>query len=224
MSAHRSSLAWALGLALLGCQNEEQKPTFTTRERSQVVEAGPSAAVAPPPSEPAAAAPSAAAPPKKKRRLCGDSPRADLELSDKKISRAAKGASSLPEKMPAPGGRYSWVNFWAAWCGPCKEEIPLLLSWERELGAKNKLRVLFISLDDDERQLQAFLDSSAGLKDTYWLREGSERADWMKDVGLETDPELPAHLLVDPKGKIRCVVRGAIDESDHAELVKLVGG
>ena len=39
-----------------------------------------------------------------------------------------------------------------------------------------------------------------------------------------TDPDLPVHVLVDPKGQVRCVVRGAIEESDLASVKSIVGG
>jgi thiol-disulfide isomerase/thioredoxin len=115
------------------------------------------------------------------------------------------------------------VNFWAAWCAPCKEEIPRLKAWEREIS-QNKLRVAFVSLDDDPRQLQQFLEGSSELKQTFWLREGKERDDWMSAAGLGTDPELPFHLLVDPENKVRCRVQGAIEDRDLPDLVRLLGG
>jgi hypothetical protein len=61
-----------------------------------------------------------------------------------------------------------------------------------------------------------------GLRQTYWLREGQEREAWLIGAGLDPDPDLPAHLLVDPKGKVRCMVRGAIEDSDYAGLVALL--
>jgi thiol-disulfide isomerase/thioredoxin len=130
----------------------------------------------------------------------------------------------LPARaISSVAGQWTWVNFWAAWCAPCKEEIPRLKAWEREVP-QNRLRVAFVSLDDDPRQLQQFLEGSSEVGQTFWLREGKERDDWMSAAGLGTDPELPFHLLVDPENKVRCRVQGAIEDSDLPDLVRLLGG
>jgi thiol-disulfide isomerase/thioredoxin len=117
------------------------------------------------------------------------------------------------------------VNFWAAWCKPCKEEIPRLLRFERELSQSSPgFKLSFVSLDDDERQLGAFLaeQPASGLRRSYWLKEGKEREEWLKGAGLEPDPDLPFHLLFDAKGKLRCVVKGALEDADLVALKTLL--
>ena len=64
--------------------------------------------------------------------------------------------------------------------------------------------------------------SPSGLRRTYWLKEGKEREEWLKAAGLDADPELPFHLLFDAKGKLRCVVKGALEDSDLPSLRNLV--
>jgi hypothetical protein len=86
--------------------------------------------------------------------------------------------------------------------------------------------VTFVSLDDDERQLENFLGSQPqnGLRSTYWLHEGREREDWLTAAGVDPDPDLPQHLLVDSKGKVRCRVKGAVEDADFEGLKALLGG
>jgi len=219
------SFAWGLALPLLGaCDTVSQKDApMATNERSQAItQKGPAtlsspATIAVKASEPAA--------PKKPRSLCGGKLADGHALPKKKVSRAAaKGAPELPESLPVGGGKWTWVNFWAAWCAPCKEEIPRLLGFEQKLQASGAFRLSFISLDDDERQLHDFLDGqpSAGLHASYWLKEGSEREDWLKSAGQNPDAPLPFHLLVDPKGKIRCAIQGAVEDADYAEISAIV--
>ena len=136
--------------------------------------------------------------------------------------RAAPGASELPAE-PGYNG-FTWVNFWAAWCAPCKEEIPRLLGWQKKLE-NAPFRLQFVSLDDDERQLKDFLDAqpAGGLRASYWLKEGKERDEFVRAAGASDDPALPFHWLVNPKGKIACVVAGAVEDGDLAEVSALVG-
>jgi len=144
------------------------------------------------------------------------------------LSRAAvKSGSGLPEALAVGSGKWTWVNFWAAWCAPCKEEIPRLLGFEQKLAASGAaFRLSFISLDDDERQLHDFLEGqpSTGLHASYWLKEGSEREDWLKSAGQSPDAPLPFHLLIDPKGKIRCAIQGAVEDGDYVEISSIVAG
>jgi thiol-disulfide isomerase/thioredoxin len=221
----RLLLGWLVLHGVVGCDQGRTTPVTVTRERSQAV-LGPATASVPitPPVVEVAAAPQSKIP----RRLCGGSfGSRGSELSGEPMShRAAEGERDLPEKIGL-SAQYTWINFWAAWCVPCKEEIPRLLSWESKLNAAGvSFKVVFLSLDDDERQLTAFLDKqpSAGLRRSYWLEEGNRRTDWLSKVGMKPDMQLPAHLIVDAAGKVRCKIQGAIEDSDYTQLLGLLHG
>jgi len=209
-------------LAGLGCkQNPKNSPT---RERSEVVNASGSVSDLPSSAPPTlgsgvglATVPA--------RKLCeGQLARAGREAPRKPTARkAALGARPLG--APLPAGKWTWVNLWAAWCAPCKEEMPRLQSFAARLAREGaELGLSFISLDDDERQLEQFLAAQpeTGVRATFWLREGRERDDWLAAAGLGRDPALPVQLLVDPKGKLRCTVNGAVADQDFAEIAMIV--
>lgn len=61
-----------------------------------------------------------------------------------------------PFDLPAPGGdlhrladhrgEVVLVNFWATWCGPCREELPILEALHRELGGEG-LAIVGVNVD-----------------------------------------------------------------------------
>jgi thiol-disulfide isomerase/thioredoxin len=137
----------------------------------------------------------------------------------------ATGGPRLPASVPVAHGAWTWINFWAAWCAPCKEEMPRLLAWQDRLArAGTPVRVAFVSLDDDSRQLEQFLGQQPtdGVKASYWLGDGPARAAWLSSLKMKSSPELPEHALVDPTGRVRCFIEGAVEEGDYAEIAALV--
>lgn len=230
VSFSRAVALASLAAGLAACDTVASKDApMATNERSQAIEQ--KASPAPVASAPATIAVTASQPtgPKRPRSLCaGKLAEAGHAFPKKHLSRSsAKTSPAPPESLQISAGKWTWLNFWAAWCAPCKEEIPRLLGFEKKLGSGGApFRLSFISLDDDERQLQDFLDAEPdpGLHASYWLKEGSEREDWLKAAGQRPDAPLPFHLLVDPKGKIRCAISGAIEDGDYAEIAGIVAG
>jgi thiol-disulfide isomerase/thioredoxin len=45
-------------------------------------------------------------------------------------------------------GKVVLLNFWATWCAPCLDEIPVFSRWQQKYGLGG-LQVLGVSLDDD---------------------------------------------------------------------------
>ena len=46
-------------------------------------------------------------------------------------------------------GKIVFINFWATWCGPCREEIPTFVELQKEYGS-DKLAILGISVDQGD--------------------------------------------------------------------------
>ena len=86
------------------------------------------------------------------------------------------------------------INFWASWCGPCREEMPFL---ERSWKQYRDKGVIFIGIDvlDDEKAAREFLTafgiSYANLKD-----QSGEVASKYGVIGL------PATIFIDKEGRI----------------------
>lgn len=52
-------------------------------------------------------------------------------------------------------GKVVLVNFWAAWCAPCAEEIPQFMTLQQKYGSQG-VQVIGISIDDIDSELRAF--------------------------------------------------------------------
>lgn len=223
----QAALCAALTAGATGCDNDKSKEAAPA-SRVQAVLAAPGVRAAPSAGSKVAAelGPAGAAKEISRPALCAGqlNSAGGAFKPTQQPSRKQRGAGEpLPEDPLASDGRWTWLNLWAAWCVPCKRELPLLLAWQRSL--KNQLNVSFVSLDDDERQLDKFLNDQPddGLKRTYWLTEGEQRVAWLQALQLQDEPELPLQLLIDPKGQVRCQVSGAVEPSDLDALVQLLG-
>jgi len=126
-----------------------------------------------------------------------------------------------PRALP---GQWQWLNLWAAWCKPCKEEMPILSDWARARDAKRPHPV-YLSLDDDERQLRRYLTEQGGALagEFLWVDDEDVRAAFFPSVGLPNPPTLPVQLVLDPQGRLRCVRVGSISRAELDEATRVFG-
>jgi thiol-disulfide isomerase/thioredoxin len=99
--------------------------------------------------------------------------------------------------------RTTVVNFWATWCVPCRDEMPLLEDvWraERDQG----VTFVGVAIQDDETSLKSFVDR---LQITYptGLDQDDSIALSYEIVGL------PTTIFVSPSGRLVRKWQGPID-------------
>lgn len=210
----------ALGAISLGCDEAKSNPAPPTNKRSDII-VGSGTAPAATTKAPTATHPSSSAP-AKARALC-QGPSLGRAMPPDKVGHAeAPGAASLGDSIPVGNGKWTWISLWAAWCAPCKEEMPRLLKWQKQLSTS--LAVQFLSLDDDERQLLRFMESqpAGGVRASFWLPEGNVRESWLGALRLKASPQLPVQILVNPQGRVHCIIEGAVEDGDFAQVSAIV--
>lgn len=216
----RALATGSTALALLSGCDEGEKRTSAVRERSEAVVTTASTAAAKP------TASSTAAAKKPPRALCTNQPRG--RTPDARIDTAsAPSVSAPPTPVPFGKGKWTWVNLWAAWCGPCKEEMPRLHRWQADLRKMGvSVELAFVAMDDDERQLHRFLASQpeSGVRATYWLKDETMREKWLGPLGIPVAATLPVHALVSPRGELECIIEGAVDDEDFPRIAALLKG
>ncbi|HTU33149.1 MAG TPA: TlpA disulfide reductase family protein [Candidatus Acidoferrum sp.] len=121
-----------------------------------------------------------------------------------------KDSSGAKHSIADYRGKVLVLNFWATWCGPCREELPMLNAVAKQYAPKG---VVFVeaSLDDkqDEKKIPAFL-AKEGVDLPVWI--GADPATLKK---LNLGKIIPATLLIDRDG--RAVAR-LLGEARHDEL------
>ena len=116
----------------------------------------------------------------------------------------------------APRERPLLVNFWATWCGPCREEFPDLVKL-RGLYASGSLDFALVSLDDISdigTAVPDFLvESGASALPAYLLHTEDDGAA-INLVDPQWGGELPATFLYDRAGRLVYTHKGRIKPAD----------
>lgn len=94
-------------------------------------------------------------------------------------------------------GKFVLVDFWASWCGPCREENPAVVSAFQKYKDSN-FTVVSVSLDENkDRWLKAI------SKDQLTWTHLSDLKGWKNEVAVAYGiSSIPRNYLLDPSGRI----------------------
>jgi len=105
--------------------------------------------------------------------------------------------------------RLTYVDFWASWCGPCRQSFPWMNRMQAKFGPQG-LRIVAVNLDAKRPDAQAFLAEMPATFDLGFDAGGVAA----RQFGVKT---MPSSVLVGADGKVIAVHQGFRKE-DEAEL------
>jgi thiol-disulfide isomerase/thioredoxin len=96
--------------------------------------------------------------------------------------------------LAAAHGKVVLLNFWATWCGPCREEIPDLIALQAKY--KDNLQIIGISVDDDDADVVKKVVDQTGINYPVAIASPEVR---MQYGGITAQP---TSFVLDTEGRV----------------------
>lgn len=118
------------------------------------------------------------------------------------------GATVAP-RLAALKGKVVYVDFWASWCGPCRQSFPWMNDMQQKYGAQG-LQVIAVNVDAKRADADQFLSEVPAR----FALAFDPKGDGPRRIGVKA---MPTAVLIGADGKVVRVHQG-FREQDRAEL------
>lgn len=108
---------------------------------------------------------------------------------------APASAADAPLDLSQYRGKVVYLDFWASWCGPCRQSFPFMNAL-RQKYATQGLAVVAVNVDANRQDANQFLQSTPASFPVVFDSKGSLAEQY-------NVPGMPTTLLIDRHGKIR---------------------
>jgi thiol-disulfide isomerase/thioredoxin len=98
----------------------------------------------------------------------------------------------LPDSLK---GKIVMVDFWASWCGPCKETFPAMNDLQKKYGDKG-LVIIAVNEDEESSDMRDFLKDNPAT--FVVVRDSKQKL--VAGAGIQT---MPSSFMLDETGKVR---------------------
>lgn len=141
-------------------------------------------------------------------------PAAALELDRTAPDFTLKSLGGKNLKLSEMAGNVVLINFWASWCGPCREEMPLLNDLHKKYEPLG-FAVFGVNVEEDVKGATGFLQNFP-VDFPVLLDSANQVSKQYKVIAM------PTTVLVDRDGKVRYLHQGykSGDEIKYQQMVK----
>ncbi|MCB9192464.1 MAG: TlpA family protein disulfide reductase [Flavobacteriales bacterium] len=103
-------------------------------------------------------------------------------------------------KLSELKGKVVYLDIWASWCGPCRQQFPVAKAMKEELSKKEKKNIefLYISIDNTETVWKKAIQE-LGIEGKHGLSKGGWGSEVTSKFGVSS---IPRYLIFDKKGKV----------------------
>jgi len=111
-------------------------------------------------------------------------------------------------------GQVVMINFWASWCGPCRQEMPLLESIYKKYN-KLGFTLLGVNVEPDSKAADDWLQATPVSFPILYDKES-------KVSKLYEVAGMPSTVIIDRHGKLRMLHRGYKpgDENEYLDNIR----
>jgi thiol-disulfide isomerase/thioredoxin len=110
-------------------------------------------------------------------------------------------------------GKVVIINFWAKWCGYCRQEMPILDELYKKYKSSN-LEIIGISVDYKRSRIAAEKMAAQFSYPNSIIHDA-------KEISFEEPNTIPKSYVIDKEGKVKAVISGSEGEEtkQHFESV-----
>ena len=110
-------------------------------------------------------------------------------------------------------GKYVIIDFWATWCGPCKETTPVFEYQAENYSDPDNIVFLSVSIDEDRQKWKLDLKNKKTSVQQWWLEDPKI----LGQIGING---IPRFMIIDPEGKI---YNANLPRPDDTNFDKIMG-
>jgi peroxiredoxin len=130
------------------------------------------------------------------------------------FSLATRGGGTLA--LDQLKGQVVLINFWASWCGPCRQEMPVLDGIYKKYH-KLGFTLIGVNVEPEAKEAEAALQKTPVSFPILYDPQS-------KVSGLYNVQTMPSTVIVDRTGKVRLLHRGYKpgDENEYIDTVRML--